>query len=54
MLVTGVLGILITFAPLGAYTAYLHPEDSLEFSMRAACIRGAFDLLKPIRNSAAC
>jgi len=29
MLVTGVLGILITFAPVGAYAAYLHPQDSL-------------------------
>jgi putative membrane protein len=29
MLVTGILGILITFAPVGEYTAYLHPEDSL-------------------------
>ena len=29
MLITTVLGILITFAPVGAYTAYLHPEDSL-------------------------
>jgi putative membrane protein len=29
MLVTGVLGILITFAAVGAYAAYLHPQDSL-------------------------
>jgi len=29
MLSTTVLGILITFAPVGAYTAYLHPQDSL-------------------------
>ena len=29
MLATTVLGILITFAPVGVYTAYLHPEDSL-------------------------
>jgi cytochrome c oxidase assembly factor CtaG len=29
MLVTTVLGIAITFAPVGIYTAYLHPEDSL-------------------------
>ena len=29
MLVTGVLGILITFAPVGEYTAYLHPQDEL-------------------------
>jgi len=29
MLATTILGILITFAPVGAYTAYLHPEDSL-------------------------
>jgi len=29
MLVTTVLGILITFAPVGVYTAYLHPRDNL-------------------------
>jgi cytochrome c oxidase assembly factor CtaG len=29
MLVTGVLGILITFAPVGTYSAYLHPQDEL-------------------------
>ena len=29
MLVTGVLGIAITFAPVGVYTAYLHPHDEL-------------------------
>ncbi len=29
MLVTGVLGILITFAPVGTYRAYLHPQDEL-------------------------
>jgi putative membrane protein len=29
MLATTVLGILITFAPIGVYTAYLHPHDSL-------------------------
>jgi cytochrome c oxidase assembly factor CtaG len=29
MLATTVLGILITFAPVGAYAAYLHPQDSL-------------------------
>jgi putative membrane protein len=29
MLSTGVLGILITFAPVRTYTAYLHPHDSL-------------------------
>ncbi len=29
MLVTTVLGILITFAPVGIYTAYLHPSDEL-------------------------
>ncbi len=29
MLATTILGILITFAPVGVYTAYLHPEDSL-------------------------
>ena len=29
MLVTGVLGILITFAPVGTYAAYLHPQDEL-------------------------
>jgi len=29
MLATTVLGILITFAPVGLYTAYLHPQDSL-------------------------
>jgi putative membrane protein len=38
MLVTGVLGILITFAPVGVYTAYLHPHDSL-------------GILDPLRNS---
>jgi len=29
MLSTTILGILITFAPVGVYTAYLHPHDSL-------------------------
>ena len=29
MLATSVLGILITFAPVGVYTAYQHPHDSL-------------------------
>jgi cytochrome c oxidase assembly factor CtaG len=29
MLATGVLGILITFAPVGEYAAYLHPHDEL-------------------------
>jgi cytochrome c oxidase assembly factor CtaG len=29
MLATTILGILITFAPVGVYKAYLHPEDSL-------------------------
>jgi cytochrome c oxidase assembly factor CtaG len=29
MLSTTVLGIIITFAPVGVYTAYLHPHDSL-------------------------
>jgi cytochrome c oxidase assembly factor CtaG len=29
MLLTGVLGILITFAPAGFYRAYLHPQDEL-------------------------
>ena len=29
MLTTTVLGILITFSPVGVFTAYLHPEDSL-------------------------
>ena len=29
MLLTGVLGILITFAPVGFYAAYLHPQDEL-------------------------
>ena len=29
MLATTILGILITFAPVGVYTAYLHPGDSL-------------------------
>jgi cytochrome c oxidase assembly factor CtaG len=29
MLATSVLGILITFAPVGSYAAYLHPADSL-------------------------
>jgi len=29
MLATTILGILITFAPVGVYTAYLHPVDSL-------------------------
>jgi len=29
MLATTILGVLITFAPLGVYTAYLHPVDSL-------------------------
>jgi len=29
MLTTTILGILITFAPVGVYTAYLHPDDSL-------------------------
>jgi len=30
MLATTILGILITFAPAGAYTAYLHPDDRLQ------------------------
>jgi cytochrome c oxidase assembly factor CtaG len=29
MLITMILGILITFAPVGVYTAYLHPADRL-------------------------
>ncbi len=29
MFSTSVLGIIITFAPVGSYTAYLHPADSL-------------------------